>query len=167
MRQIATFLYNPSNGLPYLTDADGPTAEAFREQHGPVAWLYNPWTRERRDPRDIGTDVLGRLIVPPYEEGEYTPEEQELNKEYDRKLWSYRYYGSAPQKGYSICWGTGTNRDTVLYLGDALDGDQIQALVNAHNDAVGQGRVMASLEIMRSFATSMSALKGAATASKG
>lgn len=39
-------------------------AKQYREWHGQVAWLYNPWTGEQRDARDIGTDVLGFAIVP-------------------------------------------------------------------------------------------------------
>lgn len=39
-------------------------ADDYRAYHGPVAWLFNPWTGGRRDPRDIGTDPLGRLIAP-------------------------------------------------------------------------------------------------------
>lgn len=31
----------------------------YRAFHGEIAWLYNPYSGERRDPRDIGSDVLG------------------------------------------------------------------------------------------------------------
>ena len=34
----------------------------YRGYHGRIAWLYNPWTGEKRDPRDIGTDPYGILI---------------------------------------------------------------------------------------------------------
>ena len=37
-------------------------AKQFREYHGEVAWLFNPWTGQKRDPRDIGTDTFGILI---------------------------------------------------------------------------------------------------------
>jgi hypothetical protein len=37
-------------------------AEQYRSWHGKVAWLYNPWTGDARDPRDIGSDVFGQLI---------------------------------------------------------------------------------------------------------
>ena len=36
-------------------------AEQYRKYHGNIAWLFNPWTGARRDPRDIGSDVLGHL----------------------------------------------------------------------------------------------------------
>lgn len=137
MRQIATLLYNPSNGMPYMTEAEQPTAEAFREQQGAVAWLYNPWTRAKRDPRDIGTDVLGHLIVPPYEEGEYSGEEIASRRAHQLKLWSYRCYGSEPDKGYTLCSGTHPNRDKLLYLGERLSGEELELLVNEHNRAVG------------------------------
>jgi hypothetical protein len=43
-------------------------AEQYREWHGKTAWLYNPWTGDLRDPRDIGSDVFGHLIVRPQPE---------------------------------------------------------------------------------------------------
>lgn len=47
----------------YGTETPSPeNAEAYRSYHGKVAWLYNPWTGKHRDPRDIGSDVLGYLI---------------------------------------------------------------------------------------------------------
>ena len=42
-------------------------AEHWREYHGKTAWLYNPWTGEKRTPEDIGSDVTGLLIVSPIE----------------------------------------------------------------------------------------------------
>lgn len=39
------------------------SADEYRMMNGQVAWLYNPWTGDKRDPRDIGTDVFGRLTV--------------------------------------------------------------------------------------------------------
>ena len=51
-------------------------AAQYREFHGKVAWLYNPWTRARRDARDIGSDVTGLLVcsdLEPVEQG-YSPE---------------------------------------------------------------------------------------------
>ena len=54
--------FGPGSGavLPF-----GPVyAEGYRASNGPVAWIYNPWTGQPRDPRDIGTDVLGHLITP-------------------------------------------------------------------------------------------------------
>ena len=53
--------YSPDTGeeRPYPSNA-----KQWREYHGRVAWLYNPWTGEKRDLRDIGSDVLGELIVP-------------------------------------------------------------------------------------------------------
>lgn len=38
-------------------------AKQWREFHGNVAWVYNPWTGEHRDARDIGSDVFGQLII--------------------------------------------------------------------------------------------------------
>ena len=49
------------------TGADKPypsRADDWRKYHGAVAWLYNPWSGDKRDARDIGTDVYGLLILP-------------------------------------------------------------------------------------------------------
>lgn len=53
--------YDPANGA--VIKGFQTYAEGYREQHGPVAWLFNPWTGKQRDPRDIGSDVHGHLIV--------------------------------------------------------------------------------------------------------
>lgn len=43
-------------------------AEQWRKYHGKeTAWLFNPWTGEQRDARDVGSDTFGHLIVPPGE----------------------------------------------------------------------------------------------------
>ena len=40
-------------------------AEQWRLYHGQrTAWLFNPWTGQRRDARDVGSDVQGLLIRP-------------------------------------------------------------------------------------------------------
>jgi hypothetical protein len=57
--------YDPATGAerPYPSHA-----EQWREWHGyATAWLFNPWTGDRRDARDVGSDVLGRVILPPGE----------------------------------------------------------------------------------------------------
>lgn len=61
MVQEQLMKYSPDTGeeRPYPSNA-----KQWREYHGRVAWLYNPWTGEKRDLRDIGSDVLGELIVP-------------------------------------------------------------------------------------------------------
>lgn len=38
-------------------------AQQWREYHGRMAWLFNPWTGAKRHPSDIGTDVTGLLVV--------------------------------------------------------------------------------------------------------
>lgn len=51
--------FDPVDGAekPYPSEAN-----QYREYHGQVAWLYNPYTGEKRDPRDIGSDVFGLAI---------------------------------------------------------------------------------------------------------
>ena len=51
--------YSPDTGeeRPYPSNA-----KQWREYHGKVAWLYNPWTGEKRDPRDVGSDVYGEQL---------------------------------------------------------------------------------------------------------
>lgn len=57
--QRERMVYDPATGAetPYPSNAAD-----WRKFHGPVAWLYNPWTGEQRGPRDIGTDVHGLLV---------------------------------------------------------------------------------------------------------
>lgn len=43
-------------------------AEQWRLYHGfTTAWLFNPWDGDRRSAGAVGTDPLGRAIVPPSE----------------------------------------------------------------------------------------------------
>ncbi len=53
--------YDPATGeeKPYPSEAS-----QYRMYHGAIAWLYNPYTGGKRDPRDIGSDVLGHLVEP-------------------------------------------------------------------------------------------------------
>lgn len=39
-------------------------ATQWRNWHGTVAWLFDPWTGGRRNAHDVGSDVYGLLIVP-------------------------------------------------------------------------------------------------------
>lgn len=54
-------LVDPADGSakPYPSHA-----EQWRHHHGASAWLFNPWTGERRLAGDVGTDVFGHLIIP-------------------------------------------------------------------------------------------------------
>lgn len=61
-------------------------AAQYREFHGRVAWLYNPWTRARRDARDIGSDVTGLLIASEHELIEQIS--QIGRKEVEQEPWS-------------------------------------------------------------------------------
>ena len=55
--------FDPAYGTPEPYPSH---AEQWREYHGyKCAWVYNPWTGDMRDPKDIGSDVLGRAILPP------------------------------------------------------------------------------------------------------
>lgn len=53
--------FDPATGeeKPYPSEA-----EQYRAYHGDVAWLFNPHSGERRDARDVGSDVFGHLIDP-------------------------------------------------------------------------------------------------------
>lgn len=56
--------FDPTDGSekPYPSEAG-----QYRGWHGRVAWLFNPWTGEKRHPADIGSDVTGLLIRAPGE----------------------------------------------------------------------------------------------------
>lgn len=57
--QKALMRFDPATGepKPYPSHAD-----QWREYNGSAAWLFNPWTGQRRDARDVGSDVQGQLI---------------------------------------------------------------------------------------------------------
>ncbi len=42
-------------------------AAQWRAWNGDTAFLFNPWTGQRRDAKDVGSDPFGLLIVPPTE----------------------------------------------------------------------------------------------------
>lgn len=56
----SALLFDPATGKRMTAPV---SANEYRRMEGEVAWLYNPWTGDKRDPRDVGTDVLGLLIV--------------------------------------------------------------------------------------------------------
>lgn len=64
IQQQSLMVCDPATGeeKPYPSHA-----EQYRKYHGEVAWIFNPWTKEQRDARDIGSDIFGHLIVPPGE----------------------------------------------------------------------------------------------------
>ena len=59
--QDALMKFDPATGeeRPYPSHA-----AQWRNWHGGAAWLFNPWTGERRNAHDVGSDVHGLLIVP-------------------------------------------------------------------------------------------------------
>lgn len=63
-QQQALMKFDPATleAKPYPSQAD-----QYRDYHGRVAWLFNPWTGAHRDARDVGSDVFGQLIIPPGE----------------------------------------------------------------------------------------------------
>jgi hypothetical protein len=56
--------FDPATGVerPYPSHAG-----QWRAWNGDTAWLFNPWTGERRTAEDVGSDTHGLLIVPPDE----------------------------------------------------------------------------------------------------
>ena len=59
--------FDPATGEPRPYPSH---AEQWLLYHGfSTAWLFNPWTGSRRGAGDVGTDPLGRAIVPPSESG--------------------------------------------------------------------------------------------------
>jgi len=55
--------FDPETGI----KIPNTTPELYRENHTGVAWLFNPWSGDKRDSRDIGSDVFGHLMVAPGE----------------------------------------------------------------------------------------------------
>jgi len=58
----ALMQFDPATGesRPYPSHAD-----QWRKWHGRAAWIFNPWTGNRRNAHDVGSDTFGILIVPP------------------------------------------------------------------------------------------------------
>ena len=50
----------PATGVekPYPSEAN-----KYRLYHGKVAWLFNPYSGERRNALDVGSDCFGHAIV--------------------------------------------------------------------------------------------------------
>jgi hypothetical protein len=61
-------------------------ANDYRNYHGCVAWLFNPYTGDGRDPRDIGSDIQGHLCVPDIPKPEKTLEEEIQEKWPDKEV---------------------------------------------------------------------------------
>ena len=64
MQQQELMRYCPCCGEPTPYPSH---AKQWRDYHGATAWLFNPWSGSKRDPRDIGSDVMGHLVMPPSE----------------------------------------------------------------------------------------------------
>ena len=61
--QSEVMKFDPATGGPRPYPSH---AEQWRTWHGhSCAWLFDPWTGGRRDARDVGSDINGRLIAPP------------------------------------------------------------------------------------------------------
>lgn len=63
---------------------------------------------------------------------------QALAKDHQRKLWRRRWEGSGEKRGFSIVEDTLLNSPTVLFLGPEFPGDVLDAIITAHNEAVGR-----------------------------
>lgn len=63
--QHTTMKFDPADG----TEKPYPShAKQWREHHGQSAFLFNPWSGQRRFAGDVGTDPFGHLIMPPGED---------------------------------------------------------------------------------------------------
>lgn len=63
-RQHPLMIFDPQTGesRPYPSEA-----QQYRIRHGNTAWLFNPWSGNRRLAADVGSDPQGFLILPPGE----------------------------------------------------------------------------------------------------
>ena len=53
-------LIDPAFGTPKPYPSE---ARQFREYHGGAAWLFDPYTGDRRHPLDVGSDPFGLALV--------------------------------------------------------------------------------------------------------
>lgn len=64
-QQDSLIKFDPATGDPHPYPSH---AGQWREWHGQAtAWLFNPWTGDRRNAGDVGSDTFGLLIIPPGE----------------------------------------------------------------------------------------------------
>ncbi len=64
-QQDSVMKYDPATGDKYPYPSH---ATQWRLWHGSsMAWLFNPWTGDRRSSSCVGSDPLGLLIIPPGE----------------------------------------------------------------------------------------------------
>jgi hypothetical protein len=64
-QQFTLMKFDPATGeeKPYPSHA-----AQWRDWHGKsTAWLFNPWSGDRRHAGDVGSDPFGHLILPPGE----------------------------------------------------------------------------------------------------
>lgn len=59
-QQNSLMEFDPTSGHPQPYPSH---AAQYREYHGKVAWLINPWSGERRYASDVGSDPFGFLIA--------------------------------------------------------------------------------------------------------
>ncbi len=60
--QEKIMLFDPFTGWSDMLPTPCHAAQS-REFHGLMAWMYNPWTGEKRNPGDIATDIMGSGIL--------------------------------------------------------------------------------------------------------
>lgn len=53
-------LYDPVTGKPKPYPSE---AHQYRVHYGQIAWMFDPYTGSKRDPRDIGSDVFGLFLT--------------------------------------------------------------------------------------------------------
>lgn len=60
-QQYTVMKFDPATGeeKPYPSHA-----QQWRDWHGQAAWLFNPWSGQRRFAGDVGTDPFGHAILP-------------------------------------------------------------------------------------------------------
>ena len=64
--QTANIKFDPETGVTNVHPSLTKAAD-WRCLMNPPIWVFNPWTGEQRDARDVATDRFGQLIVPPGE----------------------------------------------------------------------------------------------------
>ena len=112
--------YSPDTGeeCPYPSNA-----KQWREYHGRVAWLHNPWTGKQRDLLDIGSDVYGELIVPDTEVSPgyccdvEMPESSMLYDLGEEKVYSHHSKAEGSPRGLSV---SQTLDDTESWILEAV-----------------------------------------------
>lgn len=92
--QHSLMKFDPATGEPEPYPSH---AQQWRNGHPETAWLFDPWSGDRRLARAVGLDPFGMLIQPPGEPVYAASNELAVAQSLARHLWEKHYKIDTPQ----------------------------------------------------------------------